>query len=161
MRNPDFEGAGGRAWELPIVPLKPDHQACLGRVLVHAPHSHPWWPWKEIYLIHLRDIPDVKPAVKSYPGAEYELGIFSIDLESCPAPDPDLHVKGYPFLHPPDVIEQFDVKNNDRDAKRIFEASIRAIVEGSISPDQDWRSVWKRMLTSTAEHFKSGAHVEN
>ena len=56
---------------------------------------------------------------------------------------------------------QFDVKNNDRDAKRIFEASIRAIVEGSISPDQDWRSVWKRMLTSTAEHFKSGAHVEN
>jgi hypothetical protein len=161
VRNPDLKGACGRVWKLPLWVRSPEQEATLAVWLVHAPGSHPWWPWKEVCLIHLRDLPEVKPAHKKYPEAEYELLILSIDPIECPNPDPDLSKDGYPLLDPPDVVEQFDVKGSDHDAKRIGDAAMTAIVNGFISPDQDWRSVWSAMIKDTADHFKAGAHVEN
>lgn len=49
----------------------------------------------------------------------------------------------------------------ERDAGRICDAAVRAISEGMISPDQDYRARWKVMLENTVAHFRSGAHVEH
>jgi hypothetical protein len=161
VRDPDLKGVGGRAWNLPLVSRVADHDACLGLWLVHSPPSHPFWPWKLVSVIHLRDIPGVKPALKRYPEAEYEFMIMAINPETCPNPDPEDYRHGYPLLEPPDVVEQFHVKNNDHDAKRILEACISGIMSGSILPDEDYRSRWKETIAGTAAHFRSGAHAEN
>jgi hypothetical protein len=112
----------GRAWKLAIQTQHVDQTATLSFWLIDAPHSHPFWPWHVLALVHLRDIEgQSKPAHKRYPEAEYELLILAIDPEVCP-PDPDDYDGGF-TLSPPDVMEQFDVKGSDRDAIRIVEAS--------------------------------------
>jgi hypothetical protein len=164
MRTPNYYGPGGRSWDVLVamqqaLPKNPD-DATLAAWLTHAPGSHPFWPWHLLLLIHLRPIPgQSKEPYKKYPEAEYELLVLAIDPEKCPSPDPD-HPP-FPWLTPPDVSEQFDVLGSDHDARRIVESFARGIAEGRISPDQDWRRVWKECLRSTADHFKSGAHVES
>jgi hypothetical protein len=160
MRDPDKSGRGGRAWQLKLVPRTKDQEAALAVWLVHAPGSHRFWPWKLIGLIHLRPIEGVREATKKCAEAEYELMVISVDPEQCPEPDPDEQV-GFPLLEGPEVIEQFHCNGNDHDAVRICEAAIDAIVTGTLVPDSDWRSTWKAAIAKTAEHFRSGAHVEH
>jgi hypothetical protein len=162
VRPPDLQGQAGRAWRLEFAPINVDTTASLARWLVNVPGAHPFWEWWQIHLIHLKDIPgQTKPATKTYPEAEYEFGILAINPESCPHPDPEKHKDGYPYLTPPDVVEQFDVKGSDRDAVRITDACVRGIVNGFITPDQDGRAMWKKLIKNTADHFKSGAHPEH
>jgi hypothetical protein len=161
MRDPDVKGPFGRAWVLNTKTEVPEHQACLGSWLVRVPGAHPFWEHWLVSIIHLRDIPGVRPAHKRYPEAEFEFGIYSINPERCPEPDPDQAVTpGYPLLEPPDVIEQFH-GISDRDAFRVAEAGISAILNGRISPDQDFRAMWKRLIMGTVDHFIAGAHREN
>ena len=161
MRDPDIEGPYGRAWFMPYKdPEVPDHQACLGSWLLNVPGAHPFWEYWLVTIIHLRDIPGSRPAIKHYAEAEYEFGINSINPEECPAPDPDNVREGYPLLQPSDVVEQFH-GISDRDALRVAEAGVRAMVHGRISPDQDFRSMWSRLISDTVAHFRAGAHVEN
>lgn len=159
MHEPDIQGPFGRAWSLSHKSDVPDHTACLGNWLVNVPGAHPFWEYWLIVVIHLRDIPGVKPAYKKYPEAEFEFSIHSIDPERCPSPDPDGGV-GFPILSPVDVVEQFH-GISDRDARRVAEAGVTAIVNGQVSPDQDFRSLWGMLITGTVEHFKQGAHREN
>lgn len=161
MRDPDKSGPGGRAWLLKISPKTKAQEAGLATWLVHAPGSHHIWPWKLVGLIHLRPIEGTPPAKKKYPEAEYEFLVISISPEECPNPDPDNCNDGFPLLEGPEVIEQFHCNGSDHDAVRICEAAIRAIVAGDLSPDSDWRSTWKTAIARTAEHFRSGVHVEH
>jgi hypothetical protein len=39
--------------------------------------------------------------------------------------------------------------------------AVQAIVNGRISPDQDFRSMWHQLLARTVEHFREGKHPEN
>ena len=61
------------------------------------------------------------------------------------------------FLTPVDVVEQFTAAD-DAVADQILELAVRAIVDGQLSPDQDWRSVWKQSIAQTAAHFADGTH---
>jgi hypothetical protein len=162
MREPDVKGPYGRAWFIRDKdPKFVDHQACLGSWLVNVPGAHPFWEYWLVTIVHLRDIPgQSKPATKKYPEAEFEFGIHSIDPAIVPEPDPDNALEGYPLLNPPDVIEQFH-GISDRDALRVAEGGISAMIHGRISPDQDFRPMWNRLITGTVEHFRSGAHPEN
>lgn len=159
MRDPDLTGPYGRGWQLKHRDDKPDYQASLGTWLVNCPTAHPFWHWWVVGMVSLRDIPGVKPAHKRYPEAEYEFMIYSINPEECPNPEPD-DPKGYPHLIPLDVVEQFHGVT-DRDASRILTSAMQAIVNGYLSPDQDYRQAWKSSLATTIEHFRSGQHAEN
>lgn len=159
MRDPDAQGPYGRAWLLQDTSGKPDYQANCGSWLVNCPSAHPFWHWWLVGLVSLRDIPGVKPAHKKYPEAEYEFMIYSIDPERCPNPEPD-DPSGYPHLTPFDVLEQFHGVT-DHDASRICMSAVHAIVNGVMSPDQDYRSAWKATLAATVQHFREGAHVES
>ena len=136
-----------------------DHPACLAHWLVNVKGAHPFWEHWYVALIHLRDLPGVDPAKKRYPEAEYEFIIASISPEEAPEPDPDQ--KGsYPLMTPIDVVEQFHGVS-DRDAIRIAQAGIQAMMQGRISPDQDFRSMWHGLIWNTIDHFKQGKHPEN
>jgi len=161
MRDPDIKGPYGRAWFFNSKdPKRPDHEACLGSWLVNVPGAHPLWAHWLVTIIHLRDIPGVKPAYKKYAEAEHEFSIWSINPETCPEPDPDKSLEGFPILSPYDVQEQFH-GISDRDAFRVAERCVLAIVNGQVSPDQDFRPMWHRIITGTVAHFRQGAHPEN
>lgn len=156
MRAPDIEGVRGKAWK---IISRPDHQAHIAGYIVSSPHYHPIWSYWLVNVCHLRDLPGVPPAYLAYPGAEYEFCIQSCD-PTRDAPDPDHPEKGYHTLCPVDVVEQFDGVSDD-DARRMCEACVRGICDGLISPDQDYRSLWKKTIATTASHFRSGAHVQH
>jgi hypothetical protein len=160
-REPDAKGIAGRAWNLSGTSAKtPAQTASIAGWLVNVRGAHPMWEWWMVSVVHLRPIEGAPPAQKKYPTAEYEFMIFSINPEKCPEPDPAKADDGYPHLVPIDVVEQFHGVS-DKQAARICEDAVRAIVRGLISPDQDYRSAWNRAIQVTAEHFRSGAHVEN
>ncbi len=100
-------------------------------------------------------MPEAPPAFKQYPEAEYELMIVSLNPDSDP-PDPDLP-ESLDFLTPIDLQFHFDGVS-DEQALEITEMAIHAIVEGKMSPDQDFRNVWKETLTNTLAHYKQGLH---
>ncbi len=157
MREFDLVGQCGKAW---LLKMPEDSQkAGLASWLVNRPGAHPYWQWWLVGVTHLRDVPGMKPAHKKYPEAEYEFLIFSIDPTACPNPEPD-DPNGYPHLTPIDVVEQFHgIK--DSDAVRLCEGAVQGIVNGVISPDQDYRSMWSQMIAGTVAHFSQGKHLEH
>ncbi len=159
MREPDLAGPCGRAWKMPNKNELPSHQAHISSWLVNRPGAHPFWQWWVVSMIHLRDLPGVPAAHRHYQDAEFEFTIFSIDPERCPNPQPD-DPNGYPHLVPLDVVEQFHGVS-DADASRICLSAIQAIVQGILSPDQDYRQSWKESIRQTVEHFASGRHTTN
>lgn len=155
MRAPDFKTNFGQAWELRQVD---GPTACVGHWLINIPGAHPFWEHWLVIVISLKDIPGVPPAKKRYPEAEYEFLIASINPEECPVPDPDK--MSFPLLEPIDVIEQFHGVS-ERDALRVGQGAIQAIMNGRMSPDQDFRAMWHGLIQNTVEHFKEGRHVEH
>lgn len=160
MRVPDVTGPFGKAWLLPPPGEdKPEKKAGLAQWLINVPGAHPHWEYWYVAMISLADMEGVPPAHKKYPEAEFEFLIASINPEDCPAPSPD-ETGHFPFLTPMDVVEQFHGVSA-RDAVRICEGAIQAIVNGRISPDQDFRPMWTRLITGTVQHYREGGHPEN
>lgn len=156
MRDPDVSGQFGRAWLSRIKPSKPDHSACLACWVMHRPGAHPAWAWYVVTIIHLRDIPGVRPAVKRYPEAALELSVYALD----PDRPVDIDEGPWHFLMPCELEYQFHGVS-DRDATRICETYVRGCVVHGASPDSDLRLWWMRHLDATVDHFRSGAHVES
>jgi hypothetical protein len=146
---------------IPNESTTPDHKAGLSSWIVNVPGAHPFWSHWMVAVCHLRDLPGVRAANKKYPEAEFEFIIASINPESCPNPTvARALVEGLPLMSPIDVVEQFHgVK--DEDAARVCEGAIRAIIDGHMSPDQDYRSAWKTVIHATVKHFQEGRHRLN
>jgi hypothetical protein len=108
-----------------------------------------------VALISLHEVPGIPPAQKSYPDAEYELMIASLNPECCP-PDPDMPGQ-LMVLTPIDLVYQFDVRDQEA-AEEIADLAVKAIVQGKLSPDQDYRPVWQQVLKTTVDHYKQGIH---
>ncbi len=158
MRSADLVGACGRAWLLKPKLEKPN-PSTLCSWLVNRPGAHPYWEWWLVGLITLKDLPGIRPARKSYPEAEHELMIYTIDPTTCASPEPD-DPNGYPPLLPLDVVEQFH-GISEVDAKRLTEMVVQTIVSGRISPNQDFRRIWKEVIAGTVQHLREGQHVLN
>ena len=162
MRGPPtFEGPAGRAWEVTRPTQSPE--AWTGNIIqfqVNRPGAHPFWSWWVLSVVHLRDIPNVRPAHKNYPEAEYELLIVALDPEKpMPEPTPDQETPGvtYAFLTPVDVAYQFHGLTDDQ-AAELGRMAARTIVNGHLSPDQDYRQAWRATLAGTVEHLALGGH---
>lgn len=159
MRPSTISGIAGRAWKIEVDPLKikqVDHTACLSMWLLNVPGAHILWSYWAMGLVHLRDIPgQTKPPHKTYPEAGFELFIYSIDPQKCPQPDPDRADEGYPMLMPLDLQYQFHGVT-DEVAEEITDLAAKYIMAGQLSPDQDYRQIWKHVLDNTVEHFRTG-----
>jgi hypothetical protein len=158
---PTYSGGAGRAWQLrlraPGAREVRDHDATVGGYIVHAPGGHPLWSFWIVSVIHLRPIDGVRAPVISRPGATHELLIMSLDPRQ-PLPTLDV-TDGWrvAWLSPIDIVEQFTAAD-DAVAAEILDLSVRAIVDGRLSPDQDFRATWRVTLRETAAHFATGRH---
>lgn len=162
MKDPDRLGVAGKAWDLggPENQSTPDHSASLAAWAVNVPGAHPFWSWWLVHVIHLRDIPGVRPAHKHYPGAEYEIGIHAISPDEYPIDIEHGRRVGWSLLTPADFCLQID-GINDQQAAKIGGLVISAIVDGRLSPDQDYRRHWTIAVTETINHMKAGLHPES
>lgn len=152
MREPEFAGVAGRAWKrLPTA-----SETTLAHYLVHAPASHPVWPWYMLAIVHLRPVEGLPPAHKQFSDASHELLVLAIDPK-CYPPDPDLAGdKAYPYLHPINSATQVGALQ-DEDAKKLLELTVRAIVDGRLNPDTDGRRQLEETIRKTAQHYR-GEH---
>jgi len=158
---PTFTGVAGHAWQLRLRPPGQrevrDHDATVGGYIVHAPGAHVLWSYWIVSVIHLRPIAGVRPPVISRSGATHEFLIMALDPRE-PLPTLDV-TDGWrvAWLSPVDIVEQFAAAD-DAIAAEILDLGVRAIVDGRLSPDQDFRSAWRRTLHETATHYASGRH---
>jgi len=139
MRTPDFIGPW-KAWRVAIASQNPPAEVCLAGYLLHCPGAHTFWSWWGLSIVHLRDLPGMQPAVKLYPQAEYELIVYAIDPLKVPHPDPDK--PPFAMLTPLDVQEQFHGLS-DTQVQEMGAVFAQAVALGHISPDQDFRRMWR------------------
>jgi hypothetical protein len=160
--EPTVAGPAGRAWRTRLKPIgergKPDTDGTVCCWLINAPGAHPFWSYWALSLIHLRPIEGTKQAHKAFETATHELMIMALD-PSKPLPPLDVSAD-WPlhWLTPLDVCQQFEVPS-DEAADEIATLCVRSIVDGRISPDQDYRSYWRVSIEATAEHYRTGGHV--
>lgn len=163
MRSPDKSRIGGRAWHLPAatdedIARNPDYAASIDGWLLNVPGAHPIWHYWVLWAVSLHDLPNQsRPPARHYIGAEFEIGIYSIDPERCPWPDPDEYRKGCPPLHPVDLVYQSHGLTDDQ-IKTIVGLMVDQMVTGQMSPDSDYSEAWKSSLASTITHFRDGFH---
>lgn len=153
--EPAMVGKSAKAWALAIKPTLPAHAATVAHWLIRSPHFHPAWDRWVVIVVHLRDMPGVKPASKQYQKATHELIIMALDPEQEPF-DPGTPPAPIKFLTPPDVVVQFHVER-DADANKMCDLAVRAICDGKASPDSDYRSYWIANIKSTSAHLR-GEH---
>lgn len=154
-----------RAWFIPNPdPVK--WPASLAMYLIHAPGSHPLWPWHTIGGVALRVAEGVDPPILHRPTSTHEITILSWNPD-VPEPDPaDLlgsiernrAAERSSFLSPPDLIVQLD-NATDEMCSEIVLLMTRAIVDGMTSPDEDYRHVNENMIAATLEHMHQGKHI--
>lgn len=164
----------GAAWEVvadeSTPDRRPDWDASIGLALLSGPW-HPFWGWWAVAVVHLRDMPGVRPAYRQYPTAEYEFAIHSLDAGGSVGKPWDVE-RDYMswssrLLTPPDVVKHFDVGTTlpvverDRVARAVFTSAVAGIVRGGVSPDSDFRSWWNAAIPRTVEHvLTSGQHPD-
>lgn len=158
--EPTVKGRVASAYEVPLTGARTiDETATLACWLVVSPCFHPFWSRWLIYCIHLRDIEGVKPAFKQFAEATHEFAIFSLNPEKYSNHEEGLPPpKGWGLMTPMDVMEHFTVKS-DEEAINLTAHAIRAICDGRLSPDQDYRRHWANCIQTTARHYREGRHA--
>lgn len=177
MRDPDYVGARHtiqrgwpralvsttemvqwKAWRWRLQPTgkreRPDHDATLAMWLLDCPGAHAVWSRWVVSLIHLRPIAGVRPAMKRFPEAMFEMSSAALH----PNEPFELDSAGpLPFLHPFDWVVQFHGVT-DEQAIRVGELVVESCMSGRISPDSDFASHWETAIPATADHFARGVH---
>jgi len=149
MRKPDYEGLQAKIWKITWSDGRKASTASLAHYLIQGPF-HPMWHQWVFGMVSLADIEGIPPAKKHFPDATHEIMIISCDPKF--KLDPDVILDKPWMLQPFDVVQHFKVPSDD-DAKKLAEECIKAIRDGHMSPDQDFRSAWKKVITNTADHF--------
>lgn len=171
-RAPDLVGRVGQAWKVNVGPATLDDRqrllsssgTSLDSYVVTGPW-HPFWDHWLVYLVSLKDIPGIDPPKKSYPEAEYELAIWSLQAPDgqrsgmkASLADIEAGRKGFAILTPPDAVNQFHGLTPD-EANSVLRLVVTAIVGGRASPDSDWRNWWRVYIENTVRHARGEAHL--
>ena len=149
--TPTLENANRRAWERALLPNTPP--AYLKGWLLEVPGAHPFWKFWMVSMIALREMPGVPPAIKDSPDMTHEFSIYTINPEVCPDPDPAANVHFFPFLHPADVLVQVRLPS-DGQALALLRVGVTWAVDGLLSPDSDFRSVWQQRIREEAQRMQ-------
>lgn len=143
MRKSDFSGPYGEAWRLDIdkisESMKVTNHCIVGAWVVHAPLSHPFWPWYRLILIHLRAGEQLKAPMIYLRGATHEFCIEALDPEHYP---PSVDEMPSRTLSPMNFASQL-ICTGDRAAVTTIEyLAITDIVVGKLNPDTDGIRGW-------------------
>lgn len=145
-RNPDFQGIGGRAWRIDLHAVRQrenvseDDDGTRGVWVIHAPQSHPMWPWYRLIMFHLRPHPNFKePAIIYKPGATHEFVLQALNPDHYPPAVDDVP---HHYLIPSNFAAQFVCKNDQAAHAFIEVMAIKPIVNGLLNPDTDGIRGW-------------------
>jgi hypothetical protein len=109
-------------------------------------------------MVHLRDVEGIMAANKSRPDVTHELLIVALSPE---AQLPKVDGPEFPVAHmltPVDVAEQVTLPD-DGVASILVDEAVKAIVEGQLSPDQDFRTAWRIWTRSVVSQLGSHRHA--
>lgn len=157
MKAPDYTGHAGRGWQMDMSAReqRPDWAATLTSILLNCPGAHPAWQHWMCSVIHLRELPGVKSAIKRFPEATHEIMVVALDPR-YELPDPDHFEQPFHYLLPLDHVVQLEVPS-DAAAVQVLETMVRACCDGIMSPDSDWREAWRTQIAHLAAHQR-GEH---
>lgn len=143
-----MNGPVARVWKMELSrDSKESAPAQVAMALVHAPGSHPIWPWKLISIVTLAELEGVPPPWRSFEGAEYELQVVSLDPGE---PLGNLDGSGaWRPLQPVDVIHQ--VGGIGASAQYFFDEVLARVADGRLVPDSDYRRYWAQSLDQIAK----------
>lgn len=147
MRTPDaISGARGTARLASLTAAElaaaPAH---LSLWLVHAPGYHIAWDHYLCTVCHLRDVPGVEPAHKTYPGAEHELMVFAAKFDKRPEDERSPNCWMRNRLVPQNIVFQFHGMGDDG-ARQLLAKLVGAFCTGALSPDTDYRRMQQAAL---------------
>lgn len=159
MRNPDVANNNIRAWCIKL----PDNlfPATLRQWVISGPF-HPFWNWWIVNAATLEDIQGMPPAIKKYPGAEYEIAIialhpdYPVNIDKIEDGSEYYHL----YLEPIDFSIQFDGINKNY-VIAILDLMVNTIIQGHASPDSDFRQYWESFVLSKIETLKKKEAAKN
>lgn len=143
---PTTVGPYGRFWETDRVayrknfPEQCTEDTTVAAFIIEAPWAHPMWHSYMLAAGHLRDVPGVKPAHISLPGATHEMWLFALNPEY--PREPVIAGTGHMrFLQPLNFVAQF-IATSDGMARERMLKTAEEIIDGKLSPDTDYIKWW-------------------
>lgn len=137
---------------------RPDWLATLGSWFLDCPGQSPAWSHYLLSIIHLRPIPDVKPAVVRFPHATHEVMLIALDPSADPSPT---NQESWRFLQPINLMEQVQLDDDDQALVLIDEAA-QATVNGitwAEPPLSGQVEPWLSILVRTSAHLRGEEHA--
>lgn len=140
--KPDLVGTMGQAWlpDLEAIGRKypdgPPADLTVGCWYVRAPWSHPMWSNYMIVCLALREVEGMPPLHVYLKGATHEIDVVALD----PDHQVDLEDRAR-MLTPINFMGQF-IAESDEAARLRVEASVKEVINGILSPDTDFMSMW-------------------
>lgn len=125
-QKPTLEGSAGKCWTMNLDTLPPLLKPTLGAWILELPKQSPAWSYYFLSVISLADFPDIKPAVKKYPEAQYEILFFALNPNYEPDP---LNHASIVALRPFNYVNQFN-GCSDADAAEVGSRLVQQLVEG-------------------------------
>lgn len=146
MRNPDYFGRAGKAWRIDVpafyksINIAPDKHAVVACWVLHAPASHPLWPWCRMILLDLvKPMPHLPPPDIYVEGATHEMVLEALNPDIYPPT-----VDGIPAdsLVPANFAAQFTCSGDTAAIIKIEQQAVLPIVHGVLNPDTDGMREW-------------------
>jgi hypothetical protein len=154
-----LDGPAGTAQEVTATKLRrPDEAATVAAWFLHCPGQSAAWDRYMLYVIHLRPIPGVKPAVVHVPHATHEVVLVALDPERNPVP---AKPKTWSFLHPLNVVDQVTVPSDDA-AQSLARDCAQAVVDGRLPAEPPLSGAvepWRSALIKTSAHLRGEGHA--
>lgn len=142
----DAAGPGGTAIRARLTDEhRAQYPATLDLWLLDCPKYHPAWSHYICSLASLRPFPGIPEPVLHYPGAQYELLVYAAKQ---PAPEVGADYMRWFETHlvPANLVHQFHGLSDEL-ARGVLTKLVRAFVDGTCSPDTDFRSLQVAKLT--------------
>lgn len=133
--------------------VTPEAPTVVASWLAKVPGAHPFWDHWWISTVHLRETDGMPAPQKTSPEMGYELLMITVNPEKHPEPDPD--APPFETLRPIDIAVQFGGVD-DVGAARVTELVMEQILQGRMSPDQDFRSAWAKVIPLLVKQVQGG-----
>lgn len=152
MRNPDHQGAYGKAWRMEI----PEDSPTLAAWLIYAPGQHAAWAHYMLAILDLSDRDDMPPAYKDTPDVRWEVGVFALEdgITGKPQPQPD--GSNISFITPQNVRVQVPDHPAEK-MEALGDVLVRGALDGMARLEPFgmvgplWEE-WREIVLSTLEH---------
>ena len=115
---------------------------------LRLPLAHPVWSEYALYLYDLTTVTNPMPVVY-LPGATHEILLWALNPDRLLQRDVPWLGQNIQPLRPPNHGYQF-IAPDDAAALARIQSLVDAMVDGTLSPDTDWCSVWDTLFADGA-----------